>query len=233
MYAKPLPLIGALSLSAMLAACALTPDPVVGNPTTALPVQPPLQLEHQATGSLFQPHAPVTSLFTGLQPPRMVGDTLKVDISEVLSGSNKLASELSRSNSMSVKGPGQAGKVPTGLLRSLMDLDAQASGSDAFKGQGSMAQNSRLNGKIAVTVINVLANGNLVVAGERSIAFNKGVTTLKFSGVVNPHDIRAGNVVASADVVNARMEALGEGEAADSASRSWLQRLITRAFSVW
>lgn len=59
---------------------------------------------------------------------------------------------------------------------------------------------------MAVTVINVLPNGHLLVAGERSMGLNGGVSTLRFSGIVNPRDIGPGNVVASADVVNANLE---------------------------
>ena len=52
-------------------------------------------------------------------------------------------------------------------------------------------------------------------------------------GVVNPNDIRAGNVVASSDVVNANLEAVGDGEVSDTASRSWLQRVLTKSLAVW
>lgn len=233
-HLQRLSLACALGLCALLSACGTTPaEPLVTGPTSALPVPPPLQVERVATGSLFQPNAPISSLFTGQRLPRAVGDTLKVDIAESLNGSSKLSADLSRSNAIAAKGPGQSANVPISVLRTLLDLDMKASGSDSFKGQGNVANDSHFTGKIAVTVINVLANGNLVVAGERTFTFNKGATTMRFSGVVNPLDIKGGNVVASVDVVNARIEAVGEGDAADSAHRSWLQRLVTRTFSVW
>jgi flagellar L-ring protein precursor FlgH len=49
----------------------------------------------------------------------------------------------------------------------------------------------------------------------------------------SPQVIRAGNVVASSDVVNAQLETVGQGEVSDAATRSWLQRVLTRAMTVW
>jgi flagellar L-ring protein precursor FlgH len=217
----------------MSACVTAPPEPLVTGPTSALPVVPPMQVERVATGSLFQPNAPISSLFTGQRLPRAVGDTMKVDISEALNGSSKLSANLSRTNALAATGPGEGSSVPGGVLRTLLDLNMKAGGSDSFKGQGSVSNDTHFNGKIAVTVINVLANGHLVVAGERTLTFNKGATTMRFSGVVNPQDIKGGNVVASADVVNAKIEAVGEGDVADSANRSWLQRFFTKTFSVW
>ena len=84
-----------------------------------------------------------------------------------------------------------------------------------------------------MTVINVLPNGNLLVAGERSMGLNGGVSTLRFSGIVNPRDIGPGNVVASRDVVNASLENAARGDIAEATSRSWLQRVLARSLSIW
>ena len=119
------------------------------------------------------------------------------------------------------------------LLRGLANMDATASGSDAFTGKGSSQNVSTFNARLAAYVINVLSNGNLVVAGERSISFNGTLHTLRFSGVVNPLDIKAGGIVASGDVVDAKTELVGSGGTADTAQRSWLQKLLTDGLAVW
>ena len=59
-------------------------------------------------------------------------------------------------------------------------------------------------GAITVTVIDVLPNGNLIVAGEKQIGINQGVEFVRLSGVVDPRFIRAGNVVSSTQVADAR-----------------------------
>ena len=216
-----------------LVGCASAPESIVQGPTMVPPVPQPTYVERRNTGAIFSPDSPATTLFSGQRLPRFVGDTLKIDIAEELSASSKLSTDTSRENKMASKGPGLSSDSNLGLLKTLFNMDASASGSDSFKGSGSTENANKFNGKIAVSVINVLANGNLVVAGERSIGLNGGVTTLRFSGIVNPTDVKSGNIVSSADVVNAKLEAAGRGDVSDSASRSWLQRVLTKSMTVW
>lgn len=217
------------ALLASLTGCAATNMPLVQGPLFVPPQPAPAVVERVPTGSLFQPHT--DSLFTGRRKPAAIGEVLKVDISESLSASSTVKSNVGRDTSLSSKGPGTDSEGA--LLRDLLNQDIQASGSSRFKGEGGAQNDSSFNGQIATSVINVLANGNLVVAGERSIALNGNRSTLRFSGVVDPRDIRDGNVVQSRDVVNARMELLGQGDLADGSSRNWLQRVFNNSLSIW
>ena len=65
------------------------------------------------------------------------------------------------------------------------------------------------------------------------MGLNKGVNTLRFSGIVNPRDIRPGTVGASRDVVNASLESVAQGDVSEASSRSWLQRVLARSLSIW
>jgi flagellar L-ring protein precursor FlgH len=171
------------------------------------------------------------SLFSTDRKPRFVGDTLKIDISETLSATSKVNTDTSRETAMSAKGPGS--KAGMGIFSSIMNLDASASGSNTLKGGGTTENASKFTGQLSASVINVLSNGNLVVAGDRTISLNGGVNVLRFSGIVNPKDIRAGNIVASADTVNARIEVVGRGEVSEASSRSWIQRVLADSLSFW
>lgn len=234
-YPSDLPHLRCLALCstlALLAACSNTPVSTVPGPLTATPIAAPMNIERANPVSLFRPGQTTATLFTGRRKPSAVGDILKVDISESINASNALTTDNSRSNAMSTKGPGVKG-VGSGIIRSLLNLDASASGSDSYKGNGKTTDVSSFTGQLTATVINVLPNGNLVVAGERSVALNGGVRTLRFSGVVDPKDLASGNVVASADVANARLEVAGQGDVSEAASRNWLQRVLTNSLSVW
>lgn len=226
----PAPLASALLLTALVGGCANTAPPVAGPPFSVAPNPPPVYVERVATGAIYQAGLAPTSLFSSERRPRSIGDTLKVEIAETLSASRNVKTDTSRENSMASKGPGSSSG---GLFGKLMNLDASASGSDKFKGSGSTENSSNFSGQIAASVINVLPNGHLVVAGERSVTLNGGLGTLRFAGVVNPQDIKAGNVVASADVVNARFELGGQGDVQDASGRNWVQRLLTSQFTVW
>ncbi|QPF75075.1 flagellar basal body L-ring protein FlgH [Roseateles sp. DAIF2] len=223
---------GALALAALLAGCAGGPPPsIVHGPLIAPPMQPATYVERVNKGGIYQPHMQTTSLFSNEKKPRQIGDSVKVDIAEHLRASQKQATDTSRDNKLAVKGPG--GSQAGGLLGSILNADARASGNDAFKGSGQTESTSSFAAQLAAAVINVLPNGHLVVAGERSMAFNGGVSTLRFSGVVDPRDIKPGNVVASVDVVNARLEVAGQGDVSEAAQRNWLQRVLTQSLSVW
>lgn len=218
---------------ACLAGCASPPPTSISGPLRAAPLRPPPNLERLPNGAIFRADAPYIGLFTGERRPSAIGDTLKIDIVENLNASTRLSTDTSRENKVASKGPGAGSGALGGALKGLLNLDASASGSDSFKGDGQSAHVQKFDGRIAATVVNVLANGHLVVAGERSIALNSGATVLRVSGIVDPADIRSGNVVASRDVVDARLEALGGGDIGGSGQRGWLQRLLTDSLRVW
>lgn len=216
----------------LLAACAgPRGEPLVTGPLAARALPRPVNIERVPTGAIYQPGMAATSLFSGERPPSRVGDTLKVDISESVYASAKVSTDTSRESKLAQKGPG--GKAGPALISSILNLDASASGSNGYKGDGKTENESKFTGQLAVTVINLLPNGHLVVAGDRSIALNGNASVLRFSGIVAPKDIRSGNVVASADTVNARIEVVGKGDVDDASSRNWIQRVLADSLAFW
>jgi len=223
-------LIGAAAAT-LLCACSSNPQPMVSGPTSARPPLP-VVVENRTQGSLYQPRNFI-GLYQDAPIAHQIGDKIKIEIAESSSGSSKSNTLLSRANSVATKGPGTQNESMNSLLKGLLNLDVQASGKDDFSGEGKTESSSSLKGKLAATVVNVLANGNLMVAGERSIAFNGTVNTLRFSGVVNPKDLKPGNTVASEDVMDARLEQSGSGAVADSHSKSRVQKVLTDTLLVW
>ena len=219
----------AASALLLSAGCASQPPSVVPGPLYVAPLERPANVERIPTGSLFHPQT--GSLFTGRRKPNAIGEVLKVDISERLTASSSVNADIGRQTSLSSKGPGTSN--PGAFFGDLLNQDLSASGSSSFKGKGSTDNDSNFNGQIATSVINVLANGNLVVAGERTISLNGNASTLRFAGVVDPRDIKDGNVIKSSDVVNARMEVVGQGDLAEGTSRNWLQRMFNNSLSIW
>ncbi len=222
----------ALALVGAVTGCASS-TPLVQGPVSVRPVPPPTYAERTVTGGIYRANLGNVSLFSDQRKPQAIGDTIKIDISESLNANSTVNSVNSRSNAVASKGPGLNSNSLGSLLKGLANMDATASGSDSFTGKGNSQNTSTFTARLSAYVINVLSNGNLVVAGERSMSFNGGVSTLRFSGVVNPLDIKAGGIVASGDVVDAKTELTGTGGTADTASRSWLQKLLTDGLAVW
>ena len=224
--------LAVLAVVAVLAGCS-SPTALVQGPVSVRPVPPPTYAERPVTGGIFRANLGNVSLFSDQRKPQAIGDTVKIDISESLNANSTVNSVNSRQNAVASKGPGLDSNSLGSLLKGLANMDATASGSDSFTGKGSSQNTSTFNARLSAYVINVLSNGNLVVAGERSMSFNGTLNTLRFSGVVNPLDIKAGGIVASGDVVDAKTELVGSGGTADTASRSWLQKLLTDGLAVW
>jgi len=220
-------------IAALLAlqGCATPTDTLPLRPLTAQPTPKPANVERPVTGGIYHTGLAFDP-YTGRSKPKRIGDTVKVNIAETLSATQSVTTETSRSNSVATKGPGTS-ESGLGILGGLLKLDASASGNDAFSGKGSTENASTFKGQLAASVINVLPNGHLLVAGERSVTTTGGQTLLRFSGVVDPKDLAAGNVVQSADVINARFELAGGGEVSEAGSRSWMQRVLTGALRVW
>ena len=224
--------LSGLAVAAILGGCASS-QPLVQGPVSVRPVPPPSYAERTVTGGIYRSNMNNVALFSDQRKPQAIGDTIKIDISESLNASSVVNSVNSRANAVASKGPGMNSDSLGSLLKGLANMDATASGSDSFTGKGNSQNTATFQARISAYVVNVLSNGNLVVAGERSMMFNGTLNTLRFSGVVNPLDIKAGGIVASGDVADAKTELTGSGGTADTASRTWLQKLLTDGLSVW
>lgn len=221
-----------LLATAALGACTSSTPPVVTRPVSVPQPYPISALETRNNGSLYQ-QSTYVGIFGDAPLAHKIGDKVKIEIAENSSGSNKSTSKLARSHSVATKGPGTDDKDMNKMLRNLLNLDAQASGNDDYSGDGKTENTSSLKGKIAASVINVLPNGNLVISGDRSLAFNGTVNTVRFSGVINPRDLKPDNRIASEDVMEARLEQVGDGLVADSNGKTWLQKMLSDSLLVW
>ena len=199
---KPTSILFKLFASAMVAAlgagCATTPSTIVQMPTTAvLPTARPAPV---ANGAIFQVAA-YRPMFEDRRA-RLVGDILTIVITEKTSAAKAAGDSASRTNSASFTPSSLFGL--SGAARA--NLTLSASGASKFEDKGAASSSNNFSGVIGVTVLDVLANGNLVVSGEKQVAFDRGAEFIRFSGVINPDTILAGNTVPSTQVADARVE---------------------------
>lgn len=105
-------------------------------------------------------------------------------------------------------------------------MDFDLSNKRKFTGDGQSKQNNRLDGSLSVTVAKVLANGNLVIQGEKWIRINQGNEFVQLSGIVRPQDIRADNSITSNRIANARISYGGTGQVNNTNAQGWLARFL-------
>lgn len=198
----------------------MTPQVRVHEPATARPAAPPPPPPSANGGAIFQA-ASYRPLFEDRRA-RYVGDTLTILISEKISANQKSNTSVSRTGSIALDVPTVRG-VPG---KTFQDAKIDASSANKMDGKGETASQNSFTGTITVTVIEVLSNGHLVVSGDKEIGTNRELERLRFSGVVNPVSIMAGNTVSSAQVAEARLEYRGEGAIDSAQVTGWLARFF-------
>ncbi|MGV8900066.1 MAG: flagellar basal body L-ring protein FlgH [Burkholderiaceae bacterium] len=186
--------LSAIGLTALVSGCAVTPNSIVVQPTTAKAISP--SVLPQTNGAIFQ-NAAYRPLFEDRRA-RMIGDILTINITEKTSAGKASAQSSSKSGSTKFAAPLLFGTPAA--------IGLQASSDNKLDGKGAETASNNFTGTLGVTVIDVLPNGNLLVSGEKQIAFDGGSEFVRFSGVVSPDMISAGNVVSSTKVADARVE---------------------------
>lgn len=78
-------------------------------------------------------------------------------------------------------------------------------------GQAKQERDSTVTARVAVIVVDVQPNGNLVVAGTRAVKVDDEQKTLRISGIVRPLDVKRDNTVSSSQVADARVDITGTG----------------------
>jgi flagellar L-ring protein precursor FlgH len=159
---------------------------------------------------------------------RLVGDSITVQIVEKVSASQTSTSSIDKSGKLSAGVTALPGISPNSFGRAT----AAATSSNTFQGKGSTENTNDFSGTITATVTGVLANGHLLIAGEKQIGVNHNVDVLRFSGQVDPRAIQPGNSVQSAQIANVRIEHSGRGAQADANGIGWLGRFFLNVLPI-
>ena len=148
-----------------------------------------------------------------------VGDIITVLLDESTQAARTSNTDLSRE----AKNTG----LPTGLNTEigkispfLQGIDLRSSGQTS-KGKGVADQKATLKGSLAVTVVEVLANGNLMVRGEKKLGLAEGTEVIQVSGIIRPQDVGPNSTVQSLRLANAQIAYRGNGDVANAAKAGW------------
>lgn len=204
-----------------------------------LPAYQPIVEEHPpqqaATGSIYAA-AQHMVLFEDLRA-RQVGDVITIKLVEKTSARKDANSEVKKTNKSTVTNPMLLGTTPEFNVSGLVplasnnkntlgfDLDSNSN----FKGEADADQSNSLTGDVTAVVTRVLANGNLVIRGEKIMSLNQGDERIGMVGEVRPADIGPDNVVLSTRVANAHIVYDGKGQLADASRMGWIARFFISA----
>ncbi|GMQ97460.1 MAG: flagellar basal body L-ring protein FlgH [Gammaproteobacteria bacterium] len=220
-------IIGKLSslmlLAVFVSACSSTPPKP--DPAYAPAVPEAMSKPQQTNGSIYQSRFSI-ALFEDRRA-RRIGDIINIVLTESTQSSKNAKTKLAKTNEVTLNNPtimGGAAAAGSGTLA--MGFDTE----HAFDGSGSSSQSNSLSGNIAVTVMEILPNGNMKVRGEKLLTLNQGSEYIRLSGIVRPIDVRSDNSVLSTQVANARISYGGTGALADANRNGWLSQFFMK---VW
>jgi flagellar L-ring protein precursor FlgH len=205
----------AVALLALAGCQTLYPMPKVEVATPTYVAPPVVPVSDIHNGSIFQ-SAQYRPLFEDYRA-RLVGDSITVQITEKVSATQTSTSTIDKTGKVT----GAITALPGLAANSFNRASVAGTSDNSFSGAGTVANSNNFSGTISAVVTAVLPNGHLLIAGEKQIGVNQNVDVLRFSGQVDPHMIQSGNIVASAQVANVRIEQRGRGAQADAQGIGW------------
>ncbi len=164
-----------------------------------------------------------TNLFSDNRA-RGIGDIVTVKISESteITGTEDSSAESSNSHSINVDTSNFLTRVKdiSGYLPNIT-----ADTSHNFSGKGDYESNRNINLELTAVVTEILANGNLIIEGNRDVNINGEKYNIKLSGILRPIDINIDNEVQSTSIANASITLEGKGFLTRAGKRGWWNRI--------
>ncbi len=205
-----------LTAALLLSACS-GPMPLAHSPQFT-PVQPlPRESVKHSTGAIFA--ADSTDMWQAKRRDYRVGDIITVLLSESTQAARTLNNETSREATTDAVPSGLNSRV-SGLNSVLGGLKTDG-GKTTNKGKGTADQQASLTGSVAATVVEVQANGNLVIRGEKQLSMSEGGEVIQVSGVIRPDDVSAISTVQSRRLANAQIAYRAAGDLANATRAGW------------
>jgi flagellar L-ring protein precursor FlgH len=204
--------------AACLTACNVIPPKAMTHSPQFEPVYPIQKVQTPiATGAIYVGRQ--SDSWFGKGRNFQVGDVITVLLNESTQAARSQVGSISRNSTNDMLTPGLAvlgnklGGVMKGTDFSKTDI--------SNKGTGTADQTASLNGSIAVAVVEVMPNGNLVLRGEKQLALTEGSEVIQVAGIIRPEDVAPNNTVQSRRLANAQIAYRGSGDLANATRAGW------------
>jgi flagellar L-ring protein precursor FlgH len=211
-------LIAGVFLTGCLSGCNVIPPKAMTHSPQFEPVYPIQQVQAPApTGAIYVGRQ--SDSWFGRGRTFQVGDIITVLLNESTQAARSQVGSVSRNSTNDMLSPGLAvlgnklGGVMKGTDFSKTDI--------SNKGTGTADQTASLNGSVAVAVVEVMANGNLVLRGEKQLALTEGSEVIQVSGIIRQDDVAPNNTVQSRRLANAQIAYRGTGDLANASRAGW------------
>ena len=201
-----------------LTACGSMPSSNMGHSPQFEPVYP----------IAAAPAKPATgAIYVGRQSDSWFGKSKSFQVGDVITVLLNESSQATRTQNGSITRESKNDMVPTGLanwgkgLGGFMNGIKMDGSSMSNKGTGAADQQATLTGSVAVSVVEVMPNGNLVLRGEKQLALTEGSEVIQVAGIIRPDDVAPNNTVQSRRLANAQISYRGTGDLANATRAGW------------
>jgi len=218
MSSKRILLIGSVMLAGCLTGCNVMPPQAMTHSPQFEPVYPIKQVQaSSATGAIYVGRQ--SDSWFGKGRNFQVGDVITVLLNESTQAARSQVGSISRNSTNDMLSPGLAvlGNKLGGLMRGTDFSKTDISN----KGTGTADQTASLTGSVAVSVVEVMPNGNLVLRGEKQLALTEGSEVIQVAGIIRPDDVAPNNTVQSRRLANAQISYRGTGDLANASRAGW------------
>jgi flagellar L-ring protein precursor FlgH len=211
-------LLALVGIVYLLQGCATEPVDMVLRPSPEFQPVYPLASDRQkiATGGIYSNRQ--SDAWFGRGRNYQVGDIITVLLNESTQAARTQNTDVSRESKNS---------LPSGFNTQIGKISPFLNGVDinnnnnSSKGTGKADQQASLAGSVAVTVVEILANGNLMVRGEKKLGLSEGTEVIQVSGVIRPEDVGPNSTVQSRRLANAQIAYRGSGDLANATKAGW------------
>ena len=95
-------------------------------------------------------------------------------------------------------------------------------------GSGAINNSETIVAQVAVKVMDVLPNHNMIIEGRRETSFSGEHQTIVLHGIVRPEDITSADTVMSYNVADATIQMVGKGAVSDTQNKGWFTRILDK-----
>ena len=215
---KRILLVGSVILASLLTGCNVMPPQAMTHSPQFEPVYPIKQVQaSSATGAIYVGRQ--SDSWFGKGRNFQVGDVITVLLNESTQAARSQVGSISRNSTNDMLSPGLA--VLGNKLGGLMKGTDFSKTDISNKGTGTADQTASLTGSVAVSVVEVMPNGNLVLRGEKQLALTEGSEVIQVAGIIRPDDVAPNNTVQSRRLANAQISYRGTGDLANATRAGW------------
>jgi flagellar L-ring protein precursor FlgH len=158
---------------------------------------------------------------------RGVGDIITILVQENNTSSKENSTQTSKSSSVNASidtflySPAGSSFMTKGGQMPAMKFG----GTQTFDGGGKINNSEKITARIAVRVVDVLPNNNLIIEGRRDITVTGEKQEVVLRGLVRMDDVAANNTVFSFNIAEASIKFTGKGTITDNQRKGWLYKI--------